>query len=101
MDYRIEYYKDIDTDPKIFLQRFRCTTEPIGGSTELDEQGELVDWDAAVVAIDIAKKQFIEKACEWLMNNVNDYIINDIYLGGDWYKVKSEMFDDFRKEMEE
>lgn len=43
----------------------------------------------------------VDKACEWLMNNVNDYIINDIYLGGDWYKVKSEMFYDFRKSMEE
>ena len=42
----------------------------------------------------------VENACEWLINNVNDYIINDIYLGGDWYKVKSEMFDDFRKAME-
>ena len=42
----------------------------------------------------------VEKACEWLMNNVNDYIINDTYLDGDWYKVKSEMFDDFRKAME-
>lgn len=41
----------------VFLQRFRCTTEPIGGGTEYDEEGELVSWEAAVAAIEIAKKQ--------------------------------------------
>lgn len=57
MSYYIEYYKEKDTDPMVFLQRFRCTTEPIGGDTEYDEEGELVSWDAAVAAIEIAKKQ--------------------------------------------
>lgn len=57
MDYFVEYYKEKDTDPMVFLQRFRCTTEPIGGGTEHDEEGELVSWDAAVAAIEIAKKQ--------------------------------------------
>lgn len=52
----IRYYKEKDTDPMVFLQRFRCTTEPIGGSTEYDEEGELVSWDAAVAAIEIAMK---------------------------------------------
>lgn len=42
----------------VFLQRFRCTTEPIGGGTEQDEEGELVSWEAAVAAIEIAMKQF-------------------------------------------
>lgn len=56
MNYSIEYYKEKDTDPMVFLQRFRCTTEPIGGGTEPDEEGELVSWDAAVAAIEIAKK---------------------------------------------
>lgn len=55
--YYIDYYKKRDTDPMVFLQRFRCTTEPIGGGTEYDEEGELVSWDAAVAAIEIAKKQ--------------------------------------------
>lgn len=53
----IRYYKEKDTDPMVFLQRFRCTTEPIGGGTEYDEEGELVSWDAAVAAIEIAMKQ--------------------------------------------
>ena len=53
----IEYYKEKDTDPMVFLQRFRCTTEPIGGGTEHDEEGELVSWDAAVAAIEIAMKR--------------------------------------------
>lgn len=57
MNYSIEYYKEKDTDPMVFLQRFRCTTEPIGGGTEQDEEGELVSCDAAVAAIEIAKKQ--------------------------------------------
>ena len=57
MNYSIEYYKERDTDPMVFLQRFRCTTEPIGGGTEYDEEGELVSWDAAVAAIEIAMKQ--------------------------------------------
>ena len=56
MSFYIEYYKEKDTDPMVFLQRFRCTTEPIGGGTEYDEEGELVSWDAAVAAIEIAKK---------------------------------------------
>lgn len=55
MDYRIEFWKEKETDPIEFLKHFRCTTEPIGGSTELDDEGELVDWDAAVVAVDIAR----------------------------------------------
>ena len=51
------------------------------------------------------KRQMIEKACEWLSNHVNDYIVNDKYIlpngkmSRDWLKVKSEMFDDFRKYM--
>jgi len=53
----IEYYKEKDTDPMVFLQRFRCATEPIGGGTEQDEEGELVSWEAAVAAIEIAMKQ--------------------------------------------
>lgn len=48
---------------------------------------------------------FIEKACEWLSNHVNDYIINDKYIlpngkiSRDWLKVKFEMFEDFKKYM--
>lgn len=43
---------------------------------------------------------FIEKACEWLLNNTNYYIINDkTKFGVDWLKVKAELFDDFKKAM--
>ena len=55
MDYRIEYWKEKETNPIDFLKHFRSTTEPIGGGTELDEEGELVDWDAAVVAVEMAQ----------------------------------------------
>ena len=49
-----------------------------------------------------ADETMIEKAVEWLINNVNDYIINDKQDDGrDWLKVKSEMFNDFKKAMEE
>jgi len=48
---------------------------------------------------------FIEKAWDWLSNHVNDYIINDKYIlpngkmSRDWLKVKSDMFEDFKKYM--
>lgn len=50
-----------------------------------------------------ADKTMIDKAVEWLMAHVNDYIVND-NCGGkhrDWFKVTSECFADFRKAMEE
>ncbi len=53
------------------------------------------------------KEQDINKACEWLVEHSNDYLINDKYplpcgkMSRDWLKVKSEMFDDFRKAMED
>jgi len=48
---------------------------------------------------------FIEKAIDWLSNHVNEYIINDKYIlpngkmNRDWFKVKSDMFEDFKKHM--
>lgn len=47
------------------------------------------------------KKEFINKACEWLENNINNYIIIDDYLGKVQTKISSSMFDDFKKVMEE
>lgn len=47
------------------------------------------------------KKEFINKACEWLENNINNYIIIDDYLGKVQHKISSNMFDDFKKTMEE
>lgn len=62
----IEYWEGVETDPIKFLNHFRCTTEPIGGGTEFDASGELVNYDAAVTAIDVARKDLTNKACEWL-----------------------------------
>ena len=80
-----------------FLNYFRCTTEPIGGGTELCEDGELVGYDAAVAAIDVAKNNIINKAREWLSLNMKDVV----YFGmnGDLYKP--EFIQDFIKAMEE
>ena len=51
--------------------------------------------------VDWEKEQMIDKAVEWLIINANDYIINDKEdYGRDWLKIKSEMFDDFKKAME-
>lgn len=47
-----------------------------------------------------ADETMIEKACEWLENNVNNYIIIDDYLGKVQPKISSSMFDDFKKAME-
>lgn len=65
MDYRIDYWNKKEADPIKFLSIFRCTTEPIGGGTEGDDEGELVDWNAAVVAVNKTKEQMIEKACRF------------------------------------
>ncbi len=77
MSYSIEYYKEKDTDPMVFLQRFRCTTEPIGGGTEQDEEGELVSWDAAVAAIEIAMKQLGWHSASELPPEEGEYIAID------------------------
>lgn len=47
------------------------------------------------------KKEVINRACEWLENNVNNYIIIDDYLGKVQPKISSSMFDNFKKAMEE
>ena len=49
-----------------------------------------------------ADKTMIDKAVEWLSDHVNDYLINDKSDGGkDWLKCRADMFDNFRKAMEE
>ena len=98
----IRYYKEKDTDPMVFLQRFRCTTEPIGGGTEYDAEGELVSWNAAIAALEIARKQFVEKACEWLENNINEYVREQEHIGVLCrYAFKKDNIEQFRKAMEE
>lgn len=66
MDYIIKHWEEKETNPIKFINHFRCTTEPIGGGTEHDDEGELVHYEAAISAIFIAKKELINKACEWL-----------------------------------
>ena len=73
MDYMIEYWKEKDTNPIGFLSHFRCTTEPIGGGTEGAADGELVNYDAAVAAIDLAKRDLINKTCNWLEKEVAEH----------------------------
>ena len=97
MNYAIKYWKEKETNPIEFLNHFRCTTEPIGGGTEHDDDGELVDYDAAVTAIAIAKKDIINKACEWL---------SDIDFDMEYYNYedgfsKEQFIEDFKKTMED
>lgn len=41
------------------------------------------------------------KAVNWLQDHVNDYLFDDGTPERPWLKCKSEMFDDFKKAMEE
>lgn len=43
----------------------------------------------------------LEKAIYWLQEHVNDYLFDDGALGKPWLKCKSDMFDAFKKAMEE
>lgn len=43
----------------------------------------------------------LEKAIHWLDDHVNDYLFDDGVPGRPWLKCKSDMFDDFKKAMEE
>lgn len=43
----------------------------------------------------------LEKAAYWLQEHVNNYLFDDGVPGRPWLKCKSDMFDDFRKAMEE
>ena len=56
--------------------------------------------DAFEAGAEWADETLIEKACEWLENNVNNYIIIDDYLGKVQPKISSSMFDNFKKAME-
>ncbi len=43
----------------------------------------------------------LEKAAYWLQEHVNDYLFDDGAPGRPWLKCKSDMFDVFKKAMEE
>ena len=72
MNYHIQHWLEKESDPFKFIEHFRCSTEPIGGGTEYDEEGELVDYEAAITAIEMAlDKKMLDRACEWLKNRHN------------------------------
>lgn len=43
----------------------------------------------------------LKKAAYWLQEHVNDYLFDDGKPDRPWLKCKSDMFDDFKKAMEE
>lgn len=45
-----------------------------------------------------ADETMIEKACEWLMHNVNRYINDE---GAGYFRIEKTLFDHFRKAMED
>lgn len=111
MNYAIKYWKEKETNPVKFINHFRCTTEPIGGGTEHDYEGELVHYDAAIAAISIAKKELINKVCGWLSKTL--YIHTEEIEDKHWNETKtfdwvtsdydsvSDFIDGFRNAMEE
>lgn len=66
MDLRAQHLSETCSDPIEFLNQLRQTTEPIGGGTVYSKDGELVEYDVAIEAVEKANKAFIEKAGdEW------------------------------------
>ena len=51
-------------------------------------------------AFEAGANWMLEKAIDWLQYHVNDYLFDDGTPERPWLKCKSEMFDAFRKEME-
>ena len=99
MDLKAKYLSETCSDPIEYLRQLRQTTEPIGGSTIYDEDGELVEYDVAVEAIKKATDAFVQKACKFLSNEANIPLwegYNDTF-GCD----TSKFVDNFRKHMEE
>lgn len=70
MDLKAKYLSETCSDPIGFLNQLRQTTEPIGGGTVYSEDGELVEYDVAVEAIKKATDAFIEKAWDWVEDNI-------------------------------
>lgn len=49
----------------------------------------------------VGAEWMIEKAIYWLQNHVNDYLFDDGTSERPWLKCKSDMFDNFKKAMED
>ena len=52
-------------------------------------------------AFKVGAEWMLEKATYWLQEHVNDYLFDDGTPDRQWLKCKSEMFDAFKKAMEE
>ena len=53
------------------------------------------------MAFNEGAKWMLEKAIYWLQEHVNDYLFDDGTPDRPWLKCKSDMFDAFKKAMEE
>ena len=72
-----------------------------GCSNELTD-GVYHEWltpEQALAAVEIAKEEVIDKACEWLFKLCDGFIIRDFITGTSY--SKGELINDFRKAMEE
>ena len=96
MDLKAKYLSDKCSDPIEFLNQLRQTTEPIGGGTEYSDDGEFVEYEVAIIAIDKVTNALIEKACEWWEDELSYPSMTPEEIK--WYKQK---VNDFRKAMEE
>ena len=65
-----------------------------------EEHGALLPRESFITltAMEWADKTMIDKACEWLMHNVNRYINDE---GAGYFRIEKTLFDHFRKAMEE
>lgn len=118
--YILEMYGEINEDSDVsegFIEGAKwadenptyCSVRMVGSQSyskqQLREMGFAFDLNGNVLSPNhLAKKAahyVIDKACEWLENNVNNYIIIDDYLGKVQPKISSSMFDNFKKAMEE
>ena len=90
MDLKAQYLSETCSDPIEFLRQLRQTTEPIGGSTIYDKDGELVEYDVAIEAVKKANEALIEKTCSWLQSNGIDYF------DGEYWLPDSQVVNDFK-----
>ena len=89
--------KFIQLNTKTYSNETRIT---IGRNSHWEKQPWLTP-EQALRAVDIARKEVIDKACEWLQDNIDRYLYNT---GGiDEYipKCGGKMIEDFKQKMEE
>lgn len=95
MDFFAKSLSEKCSDPMEFLNQLRMTTEPIGGSTIYDNNGELVEYEVAVEAVN----KTIGKACNIIKQKLESYIIREFHTDN---SLTIEMLiEDFRKAMKQ